>query len=391
MCQLTFTNLHSPELNKLYVLSQAFSNTVSDHKDGFGFFTEPDILHKTKVTPTSCLNIGSFIREISDKPVMSHVRKASFSGLKEISDDKAHPFKTNNLILAHNGTLELKPDSEYKKNVFTNKIDTEIFLEVLDEEYKKSDTMVNAIKNAYLNFTGKFAFIIYEIKTGDYYLVRGETAKLHYVDITKKGERIGFVVNTQKDSLVLGLIFFNNHALLKRINFDWVEDNIKELDESSIYKFNKETDELEKVGDIKEEKKEIIVPAAATGWVHGGKNSQNSYVLNNNITFENKVIRRLIDVCTVWDVSIRFMDELMFLTTGIPILGCTEFDLNKFLDDVFPILVENRGHSNMQKEWKKIKNKDYAEIYVHQKAGIEFPFFLENDISKLRGYRKTDD
>ena len=386
MCQLTFTNLHSAELNKLFLLNISFANTFIEHKDGFGFFTAPDHLYKTKVSPSSCINLSSVLTKITKNPVMSHVRKASF-GLKEISDEKAHPFKTERLVLAHNGTLDLKSDSGYKKADFPSKIDTEIFLDILDEEYKKTDTMVGAIKETYSNFTGKFAFLIYEYKTGDYYIARGETAKLHQVEIKKDGERIGFVINTQKDTLITGLILFNNNAYLKGIKLDWIEDGIKELDESSIYRFNKESDSLEKVGEIKEEKKEVVV-VSETNWVTGG---YQNYSQKKEFYFDNKNIKRLFDVCDYWGLTLRVMDELMYLTIGVPILGCTEKDLSYFLEDVFPDLVENGGHKNMVKEWKKTRNKEFAEFYIHQKAELEFPYFLEQDVSKLRGFRKTDD
>jgi hypothetical protein len=387
MCQLTFTNLHDSYLNRLYVLNQAFANTLTEHKDGFGFFNPPNNSRKTYVAPINCLNIGTFIKKINNQPVISHVRKASF-GQKEITDEKAHPFYSDNFVLAHNGTLELKLSSEYKITDFKDKIDTEVFLSVLDDIYvKNGGDVIKAITDAYSNFTGKFAFLLYEFKKKSFYIIKGETASLYKVDITLNKERVGFVVNTQKDSLITGLIFFNNQASLKNIIFDWVEDNIKPLEDEKIYKFNEETDDLDIVGEIKEEKKVTVVsqPTRATSTMSG--NIVGGYT-QQKITIENETIKRFFDECSRLDVTIRFMDELIYKAVGKPLLGCNENDIKFFLDTVLPYLISNISSKHVIKEWKKIKVKDISELSFHQDCDLEFPYFLETDISKLRKRRQ---
>jgi predicted glutamine amidotransferase len=211
MCQLTLANTGSRDLNTLYLAIQFLINTVVRHKDGTGLVSESSagvpVVIKTKSNPHEIKDLLGNIREHvdSNNPIIGHVRLASLSNkTRLISQKTAHPFQTKSLVLAHNGLLE-PIDEEYgKRKEFKDMIDTQIFLSRLDEVFDNDTLLETALKTTMKEFTGKFAFLIYNLRDKNVYVARGRTADLHIVEtkITIGDKEIeGHLINTEKDSL----------------------------------------------------------------------------------------------------------------------------------------------------------------------------------------------
>lgn len=391
MCQLTFTNLHNQELNRYYVLSQSLINTLTDHQDGFGYFTKDKdnnpFLWKMKTAPTNCTNLGQHLIEINKNPVLSHVRKATFTnGFKVIGIEQSHPFETDNLVLAHNGMLELREESEFIKNDWNDKIDSQIFLHVLDHYHTLYEgDMVSALQMAYTNFYGKFAFLIYDKRLDLYYIARGN-AKLFTKEIKRDGKRIGFVVNTQRESLIGGTLFLRNYIQLRNMNMDWDEE-ITELKENTIYFLSPKTDQLTIIGEVKEESKPVKV-------VSTGGEAKNFFQTTHSqigeTTTKDSLISRVYNLCLEWNITPKYLDELVFNTINKPILGCKEKDMEYFLDFVVPVIKKYTISKNIIKEWKKLGYGKYdsADLMRNINLNIQFPYLLEDDIKILREARR---
>lgn len=390
MCQLTFINLHDPKLNKLYLMSQAFANTIKDHRDGFGFFYPPDTLKKTAIAPFNCINLGKFIEIDNSNPIIAHVRKATAYGtFREVSDKKSHPFKLDNLILAHNGTLELNYNSEYYLEKFDGKIDTEVFLEILSRVYKLNPDLPEALIKAYEHFTGKFAFMIHDGK--DFYIVRGNTADLHFLEIKDENKKvIGFVVNTDKESLVSGLLLFRNYLQFTGGNIHWNSEEIKELEKNSIFKVV--GDSLEKVGTIEEKAKEIRSTVTTYG---GGYANRNLPLVNNLIDvsksknikdlWEDPLVKDLNSLLTSWQISLEYLDEIIYNTLGIPLVACNREHLVFFMNEIVSRISTSVLDKTIFPTWKKARTEHmFYDIFVHDdKNNLQFPYMLVKKSSEL--------
>lgn len=389
MCQLTFTNLGSAIFNSNYLVIQSFINTRTDHKDGFGIFSDAIGLKKTIVAPSNCTNLGTFIGKLDKEPVISHVRKATYTNnVKTVSEDKSHPFETDKLVLAHNGTLELKSNSEFSKGDYKDLIDSEIFLKVLDSFYDGKVTMLEALEKAYREFNGKFAFLIYSKLTKEFFVARGETAKLHKRSVTIGGKSIGFVVNTDKDDLDDAFLLFRNLMLLKGVKIDWVENTV-ELEQNSVFRLDKKSNDLVRIGALVETKKYVPATIVATPTVKSNNSNYWDRQKENKVKKEDKVFLDLFNLCVQWKISIKYLDELLWHTIGKPLLSCEEIDIKLFLDEFVPSMKGWGTGKNIGKEWGKIQpNLKTGDLDFHNVNGIQFPYILETDIGKLRDIRR---
>jgi len=50
MCQLSFINCNNEKINKIFFRSFSFINTIKDHQDGFGIYSNGKII-KEKESP----------------------------------------------------------------------------------------------------------------------------------------------------------------------------------------------------------------------------------------------------------------------------------------------------------------------------------------------------
>jgi len=369
MCQLTFVKTSLPKITRSFLIGQAFANTTIDFKDGFGFFDGKKVW-KTENDPWSFYNWTSFLSE-SDQAIL-HVRKAATKYGKNISDSAgSHPFESENFILAHNGVLELKETSKFKEENFKDKIDSQIFLDVLQETYKEKGDFLVAIKDSVNNFWGKFAFLIFEKSTGNYYAVRGETATLFftYISIIKKDWTAvgnGYVINTEKSSLEKGLIVSASH-FPRELYLDYVAlkdktvEKAGELEKNSIYLLG---DEIKKIGDVKETRKEYTWADPKYYW----KGYNTAKEIPNK-----KEIETIINFMFKWAISFFYLDLICIMSLGVGILYLSDYSkLVLILQDIDKI----SGNPNKKRNLWKIKTQnDYMNI--HRK--IEFPYMVNTE------------
>ena len=256
MCQLIFSNLKDKKLNSLAVYTLATKGVSTYNKDGFGLFSTDCGIKKTKI-PASCItNLGNFIRNglVTSAPVIAHIRQSSFKNKNLIDDEHAHPFETEKLVLAHNGTLEFE---DWKKNndvKYKNMIDSQMFLTELNERY--TDNLITALQETMLEFDGKFAFLIYDKIKKRFYVIRGSTATLFRDDVILKdsaNKNLGFVLDTDKETLEEGILVLNNLIQLT-LGFPIEYDSAKitEIEKESIFILDEKGEELIKAGELKE-------------------------------------------------------------------------------------------------------------------------------------------
>jgi len=264
MCQLTFAQLQQKDLLKLILTNTLVTNTLSDHKEGVGlcFYSkdkgkEESVNYITRDQTPPAENYN-FFKELLDEnfdlsfPVIAHVRKATIGNYSYTRFatrvkteapplEHVHPFqdKDKRFILAHNGTLKFA-DEERDKNAeteFPNKIDSQIFTQLLGETFNKlegkSKTLPNALRKTMKLFYGKFAFLIHDLKTREYYIIRGK-ATLYISEVSIGGKPKGFVINTEYASMVHSLFVCKQvWEAMKGTEFDYTKPEL--LDEETIY------------------------------------------------------------------------------------------------------------------------------------------------------------
>jgi len=252
MCQLLYVNLHGEKYNHLATYVGLLRDSVFNHKDGWGIFTE------RYGTPVKCkgalldtIGLHNFPELFDERPVIGHVRKASVH--KDIKDSNFnHPFSSDKYILAHNGTLS---DGS---TIPVDKIDTQIFLEKLLEESESKKEFPDIFNNTMEKFWGKFAFLIRDLTSKNNYIIRGTKAELHKVDFLINDTFAGYIVNTEKTCLSdianqLRILFLTIDPSLK---YDF--DNLEELEKNSIYLAK--DDSVEKIADANEQTEEDLFP-----------------------------------------------------------------------------------------------------------------------------------
>lgn len=391
MCQLTLSHFKDGDLNALFTLIQSLENTRTTHQDGFGFFNGKDF-RKWELAPPNIINLQEIVTGgiTGTAPVFSHVRRATLTnGKRVVSNEKSHPFKSDDIFLAHNGSLELKDEKEMEDKKFEGMIDTEIFLHFLQEEYKKHKTLYPALKEVMELFYGKFAFMIYSTKEKKYYIVRGRTADLHFskVHIDKKPEEVlGIVINTESRDLEKGLVQFCQLAKFIRpklkINFSEIEnlksETVWELDELK----------LKEVGELKENIKPTVVRTFHSQAQNRGRFP--AIPVSGNKQFypltmlaspeEEEIFRRVKTEMYVASLTNSEFDELCFQVLNVPVLYLTEEDAEIMLDWILPALT-NKAEKNKRKS--NLWNNSGGAVWSKYETGIQFPWML-NTLDDLR-------
>lgn len=386
MCELTFINSHRLDLNRILTINQALENTRIDNLHGWGIFTQKAGIYKTALIPWNTSDFGKDIRSaVTEEPVLLHVRSASRG--TDIKMEFNHPFETERLVLAHNGTLVPKD----KLEGYAEKLDSEVFLGELDRAYlaEKEDEnrLVRSLQSTMEKFTGKFAFLIYEKGTGSWYAIRGKTADLHITyllsDIEEGAETLGYIINTVKVDLGVStdhsLELF--HVLGKKSVP--VMSIIEELKPETIYRL--EDTEVKEVGELKQNTAPVIV--AAVGVVHqygkygyragmgyGGAWEDDDDPLSQT----SGVINELNDWIITYGLTIEDLDTIMVQTLGISLLCCEEQDITTIQKYVLPKLQCPRKFReavlrkiNQLGSWKMLE--------VYKKGSFQFPYMLERD------------
>jgi predicted glutamine amidotransferase len=366
------------------LVNQYLVNTVNTHRDGWGFFYEDFGVFKTKLHPWQTSNLGRAVRDrITDiKPIIAHVRLASLChNKKEICDKNAHPFESKDFVLAHNGTFEGDIIDEKR---FEEKIDSEIFLTMLQEAYDKfpKRKIHKLISDVYdKHFTGKFALLIYFKPTKRFYVARGKTAKLHKIDIfqgktQKKAKKIGFVINTEKLDLERGFRFSAKISQLDHDKDDIFCSEAEELEENTIYIVN--TTYLREVGKIVETKKvETWERNRADRNTHHNRALPNNRgVTYNPVPVVRKEVAFLMELSDEFKLSAEEIDTLFLEITGYSMICAGKDQFQNFQEVLEPILESFSDHKGSL--WVKLCSSVGGPMYAYQKFDLQFPYFLNS-------------
>ncbi len=382
MCQLTFINTKSSLTNSALLFGILFENTSGvNNKDGFGVYTR-GITYRSANVPSKLLNFGTAVArgQVTRSPVLAHVRHATGHGAaKLLGKEYSHPFESEDLIFAHNGTLELNNDDDNKIFKDTKVIDSQKFLTILQQFYSEKrkgkkpglNDIVAALKKSMEKFTGKFAFLIYEKKLNRYIAVRGKTAKLHIARLDK-----GYIINTDEDDLKWGIIQASNFLQISNnISIDCVGE-VKELDAETIYILGQDCEK--KIGEITENVKVYVCPATGHGrysnygWPSEYREQRQPPLItpsNNQPTLARKITqfgrRNLMNPVEI--------DHLLRFGIGI---GLT--DISSEDDDIIKeFLTEAEIYNSAKKKelWKLI-DRDISTEYLYETKKIQFPYFM---------------
>ena len=395
MCQLTFVNTNHSFANKLFTVNQALINSSGEHKDGFGIFSNEKI-YKSEKCPWDITNFSeSMGKIINDNPVLLHVRKASLVyAQKNINEEHTHPFESEHLILAHNGTLE--GEKTLVGVGYAEMIDSQVFLAELEKEYSKNiSDLATCLTTTMKLFTGKFAFLIYDKVYKLYYAARGESAALHIFPITifdKNKEEIssGYIINTELPALISGLTQFSNLLLLNKLRMNSASFSSKEitmLPENSIFLLG---DTVEKVGEIKENKRVIWENSRWSGrsfeanealnWQDWAERNKCKVVTDKSSTRD--IYKSLVQYVIRWQVSFQYLDVICWKLLGKSMVCLSDPEFKYILDCLF--YLDKYTGKDIMDVWTKIKKIGGWDMDIHYKNNsLEFPYML-NPIQDLR-------
>ena len=376
MCQLTYVNLFDPSLNSFFLTYQLLLNSTTQHKDGTGV-SSYDLIYKSEKEPKDCKELNKEILEIAKDglPLMGHVRKATTTnGVKIISNKFTHPFVGSKYILAHNGTLELQ-DAK-KMESYTDKIDSQIFLETLEET---EGDLLEALPKAMKLFYGKFAFLIHDKDKRISYVVRGTTADLHISYMEINGERAGYVINTSKLDLEksTGLVTpFSYQILGEQISFT----PPVLLEKNSI--FVADEFDVHNIGSVEENYK----PAPVTTFFNrgGGFHDRRTGTIIPFSAKDNKSLSETL--LTIYDstgLSLEELDTFFWIINGSPITSSLDSEISHAILVLQKSVFDN--HSPMKKNlWNELinKSKTTSPISVYARFSLNFPYYM-NSISQL--------
>ena len=400
MCQLLLVNTGSQVLNRIFLSPALQIDASVGNRDGTGFLTVKGgeaSLWKTELSADSIENLGRVILQnvMGSGPVMAHVRAAS-KGIG-VTRDNAHPFMGKRFVLAHNGRLYKKGDTVtyWETNADTGlDSDSKVFLDRMESEAKKNPKagMLEILNTCMSEFMGKFAFLIYDTATGDYYVARGSSADLHIVDILAekdggKNEVIGFVLNTKKNCLMDSVMIASPIAQMTTKSYIKYGEPT-ELNKDTLYVVRGNA--LEIVGELKENT--VVYTNSYQAPVGRGVHSAGTAigsVASGKVTRATKLADRVYKFIDDHFLTNEQLDIMMESLFGVPMALCDVTDLNILVNDVIPKI------SAPEKTRKAIKNiitsggKLYDAIYGSV-PGMEFPWMLNDKatinrmLSKLR-------
>jgi predicted glutamine amidotransferase len=385
MCEISYVNIHSPELNRLmvYLLTGIGS---SKHDDGTGIMCSNNAIWKTKLEAKIITNYGACLfRDIKDDlPIPAHIRKATW-GI-EVTDENAHPFASNNYILMHNGTLELKEEKAKKKDTKRDS-DSETFLNYLEEARKeKSDSPFEDIfKHAMEHFTGKFAFVIRDKGVNTDYIIRGKTANLYISEIRIKDQKKirGYVVNTNDITMKEAFHhFINLTALTYGVNYEFSDPKL--LEQESI--FVSLPYGIKKIANAKEESP---VTKSDNYWdrmrhdrLQTVSPIKSTIKSTSNNSDSAKIIGKAQKIYEFLDKhGLSFLDLQLIVSVigGISLLEMNEQDVDFFIDYMIPKLSFDK---KQRKSIKAILNGGVFPSHLYKDYDLEYPWVL-NDKAKV--------
>jgi predicted glutamine amidotransferase len=240
MCQITVTNLHDERLNKkLFLLLGTLGSEV--HNDGWGISSNDARIFKCPMPMYWTSNSGKILNGISlekNSTLIGHIRQASPQ--VPVTEENAHPFKSGEISMVHNGKLTPKDDKDFDieyevqsrdkdgnleydkdgkpKMTKFKRSDSLIFFEKFMEIWNKTDIkeqdakFLRVLQETMSLFFGKFA-LVFSIQ-GTVYVVRGKTADLGIIYLRtssrENAKNIGWAINTDKKNLDTCTLLLSN-------------------------------------------------------------------------------------------------------------------------------------------------------------------------------------
>jgi hypothetical protein len=368
MCELTFSDLGV--LNKPYLIQQTIVNALANNNDGVGWMQDGDTW-KSHISGAHMTNLGVIVRDsLNDvSPVAFHVRYATNKQLNE--DCHSHPFVGEKLRLMHNGKLERKDLLTYVKYT---EVDSEVFLAQLEAEIVTSPDIpiVDLFQSVMNHWTGKFAFIVYDTRDSNYYVIRGTTADLHQTTVNGK-----LVVNTHKVDLIKGTHVLNQMTQLTEGTALELGE-IEALEVNTIYKFQPKDSVLEKVGELVENKAPLAGAAAWTGY-------QSSGTTAGTLMGRNQGIKPIYARYRTWmdfhGMSLAEVDAISKAIMGSSLVELTDDDIGMLYLEVLKTLTEQASVSDLE-NWRNIVKVGYCS-WAYAQPEFKFPWMLNDSLDLI--------
>ncbi len=361
MCELTFADLG--ELNALYFVQQSIINALANNHDGIGFMQDGKVW-KSHLSGATITNLGSIARDrLTVEPVAFHTRFATNKLLNE--DCHSHPFKGDKLILMHNGKLEMKDYTLIEKG----KVDSQVFTEQLEADIVESPDipMVDLMQNVMAKWSGKFAFMIYDSRDSEYYVIRGTTADLHWTTVNNR-----LVVNTRSIDLDKGT------HVLRQLSQTMYDTDLEigktgELEANTIYKFLPESSELEKIGELIENRAPLV---ASQSWIRGRDYGVTNATHNIRHKMREPIFIKIKRWLDYHGLSIGELNELSNVIMGCSLLELNDDALRCLYLDVLKTLTEMTLTDSL-KSWNNINRQGYS-AWAYEQKDFSFPWMLNS-------------
>ena len=384
MCQLICVNSRNETINQL-LLSALLQTDSATNRDGTGFLcVEGDNVSvwKHKDAAFSIWDLGYEIESNvkGTSPVFGHVRNAS-AGI-DITAENAHPFMLDRFSLAHNGRL-YKKDAvvSWQNSAIDSGIasDSLFFLQTLEENGKLHPDMgiVDLLNTTMGGFKGKFALMIYDNMYDKHYIIRGYTADLHmsmlFMGCADNDQAppapLGFVVNTNKNSLMDALTFGTSAAQIATKQYIFYTDPV-ELKKETIYEISGL--ELVEIGELKENSVSYT-PAVVSNptYPHFTSTPTDSEI---PVWKYSGLIYKFMEkhFLTITDI-----DNLFIISLGIPMGDVTLEDIKSFALDIIPVLSAKKS---IRKKLSAVLNPSgrVFPIMYQKVQGLQYPWMMND-------------
>ena len=408
MCQLTYTQLpgFTPGQFKLCQGLILKFNASAGHKDGFGYMINNRLYKKGEDANTVDNIFKDMVvsKNTANRWSILHVRKASFKVKNKIGDEFCHPFNYtfegySPLVGAHNGTLE-----HSVATLLEDEIDSQMFFQNLyDNIVETNRPLKDCFETVINDFYGKFAFLIrYDNVTN---IIRGRTADLYFTDVTINTLPAGFIVNTEKNSLLNFLSIFREVLLVSGVELGWSAPEILPINsihsvfstegttfESSVLKLESNFREVTnkpytKPADVKttyNNPRQELPQLPATVDKNSPVNDSSPIDININ----KGVYKILEDVIKSMGLSIFDITVLFDMFWNKDLICATTRELDIFTREQLVGLTKFSS-SNKKKTFDRLlKESNISPRRAYIQAGVPFPFMLSGPKKMARMFNE---
>lgn len=370
MCQLTLIDIDEEISSSFIPQMLTVTNVFENNVDGFGYssFDSVDITKTNTNALDWWLDDKNSVKNING---IYHVRRSSYKNT-ESKQFHAHPFRFNNIILVHNGTLsgikQLKDYADvvgkYSKEDY---IDSQMFTRVLADKVGKGKVTLGKLNEALHYFSGPFAFLIRDLNTKKkVWIVKDDKKSLFQAVITLNEKPVGIVINTLDDALFMLKVYLQS-------KFPKINVVISQIPKTSVHEY--------KVGDyILQESVGTpvigIAPAVRQSTYLPARSPVNTYV-DLYGEFIDSVFRLELQISEIL-VLCEFLFEKSLFTLK-------ETELELFSELLINIDADN-NFASRRALWSSIKSlfpkKSILNLYIL--TGAKFPYLLNTRAELMR-------